>query len=232
MRKWLLVLALAFFAYFLVAKASPFLKLARPDVASTPTVTPQNPAQLAPVTAKRGEQVCLGDVVFTPDARYVKVIVQATHPTGPITVQALAPGYVTAGKIPGGLSGTADGLARIKPPSGDVRGELCLTHTGRHRVSYFGVNPGQREGAPLPTTIDGRRSATQLSVTLLSSPSRSLWGQLGSIFDRVAAFRPITGWMAALLFGLLMLGAPVALAVALARAAAEDDETRHPNARP
>jgi hypothetical protein len=38
--------------------------------------------------------------------------------------------------------------------------------------------------------------------------------------------------MAALLFGLLMLGVPVALAVALGRAAAEDDEARQPSARP
>jgi hypothetical protein len=229
MRKGIVAAALVAFALFVPWKVVPFLKLARPDVAATPTVSPTDPGMIVPVGIKRGQTACIDHMVFGPDARFVALTVQAKHPTGPIRVEAGAPGYRAVTRLPAGLGNDAQALAPLRPAARDVDGgTLCLTNEGRHKVSFYGVDANGRAGSPAQTTVDGRPVGGEISVTLLRSPSRSLWGQLGEVFDRVAAFRPVGGWFAALLFGLLLLAAPVALAVALGRAAAEDDEDDAP----
>jgi hypothetical protein len=94
-------------------------------------------------------------------------------------------------------------------------------------VAFYGINPG-RGSSPATTTVDGKAIQQQLSVTLLTSPSKSLGSRLGEIFDRVAAFRPVTGWELWLLALLALIGVPVALGVALARSAALDDADSPP----
>jgi hypothetical protein len=225
MRKGIVAAVLLAFVLFLPWKVVPFLKLARPDVAATPTVSPTDPGMIVPVAIKHGQTACTNHMVFGPDTRFVALTVQAKHPTGRIRVEATAPGYRAITHLPTGLGNDAQALAPLPPAPRDVDGgTLCLTNEGRHKVSFYGVDGHGRAGSPAVTTVDGKPDGAEISVTLLRSPSRSLWGQLGEVFDRVAAFRPIGGWFAALLFGVLFLAAPVARAVALGRAAADDDD--------
>jgi hypothetical protein len=223
MRRSVACAAVALFALFVLWKVVPFLGLQRSDVASTPTVTPGDESELRAVVVKGGKRVCVDHVLYAPDARFVEVTLDARWRTGPIRIDVSAPRYSATAMIRGGRINTERTVTPIRPAPREVSGTLCLTNRGRHVVGFFGVEAHGRGASPAVTTVDGVVATRQLSVTLLRSPSRSLWGQMGEIFDRVAAFRPIAGWMAGLLFVLLFLAAPVALAVALGRAAAADD---------
>ena len=71
--------------------------------------------------------------------------------------------------------------------------------------------------------MNGKAVDQELSITVLTDLSQSLTSRLGTIASHIAAFRPVTGWQVFLLGLLAVFGVPVAVGVALARAAAEDD---------
>jgi len=226
MRKGVLITVLVLFAGWFVWKALPFLTAQRAVIAATPTTQPSDPSAIAPVKVKGGERACLDRIPFGPDASYVQVTPTAGRfPAGAIAVEARAPGYVARTRIPAGAPGDAPVNAKIAPAPHDVGdGVLCLTNEGRHTVAFYGVNPGRGE-SPSTTTVDGRPVPQDLSLTLLS-PGNSIGGRLGDISSHLAAFRPLAGWEVFLLGLLAVLGVPIAVGVALARAAAEDDRLR------
>jgi hypothetical protein len=229
MRRGLLALVLASFAAFVVWKVVPFLRDKQQETFATPTVQATDPASLAPVSVKGHQRVCLERIEYGPKAKYVLVTLESKRASGPILLEARAPGYSAMARQSPGLRGTVPILLPIEPAPHEVDGgTLCLTNRGRHKVAFYGINPG-RGSSPATTTVDGKAIQQQLSVTLLTSPSKSLGGRLGDIFDRVAAFRPVTGWEVWLLALLALIGLPVALGVALARSAALDDAEASPH---
>jgi|GEM_PF-2206310 len=223
-----LVVALLAFAVWGVAKAIPFLGSQQQAIFATPTSQPN--AQLAQVPVKgKGGRVCLQGVTYGPDARYVYVTRRSRYSTGEIVFEAHADGYDARARQPA-ADGPQEGpiILPIAPARREVAGgSLCVVNLGRHQLTLFGVPPG-RDSSSTTTTIDGKASTTQVSVTLLTSPSASLGSRLGAIFDHAAAFRPLTGWEVWILALLAAIGAPVAIALALFRATAEDDEQARP----
>jgi hypothetical protein len=234
MRRWLLALVLGLFAVWTVWKVVPFLGTDKPEVFATPTVQPMDPGSLALVAVKRDQRVCLDQMEYGPKARYVALTLRASRPSGPISIEARAPGYVARARQAPGLSGNAPVLVPIAPAKQEIDGgSLCITNEGRHKVSFYGVNPGTGS-SPATTTVDGKAVKPQLSVTLLTSPSKSLGSRLGEIFDHVAAFRPVAGWEVWLLALVAFFGLPVTLGYVLSRALAQDDAERdrpHSSAR-
>jgi hypothetical protein len=223
MRRGLLALTLGVFALWVVVKAVPFLGGQRAEIFSTPTVQATDPSALALVPVKKHQRVCVNQMEYGPGAKYVSLSVRTTRPSGTILLEAKAPGYVASARRPAGLIGDVPIVIPIAPARSEVDGgTLCLTNEGRHQVSFYAINPG-RGTSPAQTTVDGKPVMQQMSVTLLTSPSKSMASRLGTIFAHVAAFRPVTGWEVWLLALLAFIGVPVALGVALARAAADDE---------
>jgi hypothetical protein len=223
MRRWVIALVLGVFALWALVKVVPFLKSEKPEIFATPTVQPIDPATLALVDLKRGQRVCLNQMEYGPKARYVSLTLRSRWPSGPISIEARAPGYLARARQTAGVTGNAPVTIPIQAASRAVdNGTLCVTNDGRHQVSLYGVNPG-RGSSPATTTVDGKTVTQQLSVTLLTSPAKSLGSRLGEIFEHVAAFRPVTGWEVWLLALLAFFGLPVALGIALARSLTRDD---------
>jgi hypothetical protein len=222
MRKGVAALTLLLVVGFAVWKAVPFLQGGRPDVYATPTVMPLDGVGIA-VNIKKRQTACLEGIDLGPGARYAQVSLHTKRPSPPLEFVARGPGYESRTRVPGGLGDNAVVVAPLTPaPRNLSNASLCVRNLGRHQVGFYGAAPG-RDHAPNVTTVDGRPADGQLSVRLLRSPSRSLFGQSGDIFDRIAAFRPVTGWEVGILALLVLIGAPLGLAVALARAAGEDD---------
>ncbi|MDX6726093.1 MAG: hypothetical protein QOK49_898 [Baekduia sp.] len=217
----LAVAVLAFLAWG-AWKAVPFLQSKPQEIFATPTSQPN--AELAQIAVPgKGGRVCLDGIEYGPDAKYVYVTLRSQYPTGAIDVEASAPGYTARTRQPAG--GPADGplILKIAPARRAVAGgTLCVVNHGRHQLALFGVPPGRGSSATT-TKVDGKDSKAQLSVSLLTSPSKSLGSRLGTIFDHAAAFRPVTGWEIWLLALLALVGAPLAIAFAVAAAAAEDE---------
>jgi hypothetical protein len=223
---WIVIPMVLFLAYWGARKVSPFLHTRAAEVYATPTGVPTDAGALALVQVPgKGGRACVDHIEYGPGARYVELTINTPkRPAGAFTVEAQAPGYRATARQRPGLGTDQQAILPIRPATRSVGdGTLCITNEGRHRVGFYGVNPG-RGSTPARSTVDGRAIVPQLSVRLLTSPSRSLGSRLGTILDHAAAFRPVTGWELWLLLVLVAVGVPVAIAVALIRADAEDDE--------
>jgi hypothetical protein len=225
MRSGVLAGALALFLAWFVVKAVPFLTEGRPAIWATPTALPFQPDRLKPVTVPARGRACIDGVEWAPEARYVSVaVLPGVHRrTEEIGVEARARGYRANGVIGPGLGQNERGYARIAPAPREVTGSVCIVNRGGGPLALFGVPKGGREQAAVNVTIDGREVADrQLSITLLTDPSQSTLGRFGTVVGHVATFRPISTWMVWIVL-LLVIGTPVAVGGALARAAFADD---------
>jgi hypothetical protein len=225
MRKTPIVLVVAAFALWFVWKGKPYLDAPRPEVFSTPTVQPTNAAELGDARVKRKGQICASGIDYGPGARYVMVTVLTDQPAGPLHFAARAPGYAADADHPAGAGSNQALIVPIKPATREVGGgTLCITNRGKHSVGFFSVGANGPQGTASQTTVDGKLVPLDLSITLLTSPSRSVGDRLGTIFGHMAAFNPLSGWTVWVLFLLLLIGVPIALGIALGRALADDDE--------
>lgn len=224
MRKRVLAGFLVLFALWFVVKALPFLDQGRPAVYATPTIQPNEPGVLVPVTIKGGQTACTDKIPWGPDARYVQfTLTGGKWPASPLTLVASGPGYRAVAHQPAGTPGDAAQTLPITPATKNMtNGRLCMTNDGRHQVMLYGIAQGRGSG-PSTTTVDGKPLPQELSITLLTHRSQSIGGRLGTIASHIAAFRPLTGWMVWIIGLLAVLGVPLAVGVALARAAAEDE---------
>jgi hypothetical protein len=224
MRRGLLAGVLVLFALWFVVRAMPFLDRERPAIYATPTVQPTDPTTLAPIAVKGGQSVCADQIPWGPDARYVQFTLTGSKwPPSPLRIVATGPGYRAVARLPEGAAGDVQQTVAITPARTEIPdGTLCVVNEGRHQVKVYGINPG-RGSSPSTTEVNGKPIDQELSITLLTNPSQSLTARLGTIASHIAAFRPLTGWEVFLLGLLAAFGVPVAVGVALARAAAEDD---------
>lgn len=226
MRKGLLIGVLVLFGAWFLVKPLKFLTADRPATWQTPTVQPLDPSVLFPVRVPGGGQVCTDGMLWAPQARVVLMtVLPGKRSTPELRVEARGAGYVARGRIAPGFIDNQPVTARLTPAPREVPGTLCVRNTGRFAVSLYGVPSGGRQAAKVTTTVDGKIVPDrQLSVTLLASGSASILSRLGDVIDHVAAFRPVSPWFVWLLLIALLIGTPVAVAVALARAGALDDE--------
>lgn len=204
-----------------LGKAVPFLTEDRPITESTPTVFSDAAATVLAVAPE--QRACIDDVELDTDARFVSfATATANRVSPPITVSIVADGYRFTGRHPGGAERFAPIRVRVTPPPQDLRGAaLCLRNDGRERTELVAVGPG-RSSSDSATTVAGQETETDLSVTLLTDDAGSILGNAGRILDRIAAFRPVTGWMVGLLAILVLVAVPLAVALALRRAVEED----------
>jgi hypothetical protein len=233
MRRRLLAGFLVLFGLWFLWKGLPFLRADRPDTYATPTVQPDGPAALSPIGVKKHQQACLDQIPFGPDARYVQfTLTGSKYPSAPITIVASGPGYHAETRVPAGTPGNVLQTVALPAASRTITsGTLCFRNEGRHELNFYGVAPGRGE-SPSTTTVAGAPVPQDFSVTLLRSPARPLGARLATLSSHLAAFRPLTGWEVWLLGLLAIVGVPIAVAVALARAAALDDRDGEDGADP
>jgi hypothetical protein len=222
MRKGLLIGVLALYAAWFIWKPIPLLTRDQPAIWSTPTLQPTDPTLLAPVRVPGGGRACMSNIEFGPKARYAMVtLLPGKWPTRTIRVEARAPGYRADARIAPGLVDNQLAIVALRPARSSVVGTLCFINTGRHRIAFYGFGA---DTSPSVTTVDGKALPQELSLTLLESPSKPLIERVGDVIGHVAAFRPVTSWEIWIVLLALLFATPVALAVALSRAAALDDE--------
>lgn len=130
----------------------------------------------------------------------------------------LSDGQVDAGTEPNAYTAT---LARTAPKRPALR--VCVTNLGPRPFSLLGSAP-VRPGVVM--TTNGRTRPAEFSLVLVSPPTTSLLGQLGTAFSRASLFRP--GWVGAWTFWLLTLGllGTIVLAAMAINAAARADQDR------
>ncbi|MCW3003207.1 MAG: hypothetical protein JWQ20_2505, partial [Conexibacter sp.] len=221
MRKGPIVLVVVAFALLFAWKGRPFLDHAAPEIYATPTIQPTNAAELGEVPVKRGGRACLDKVPYGPAARYVLVTVLTDQPAGRLRFEARAPGYAADAVAPPGAGSNQQVIVPIRPAPRELDdGTLCIVNEGKHRVGFYSVGASGPQSTTSVTTVDGKPVDLDLSLTLLTKPSTSFGSRLGTMFDHMAAFNPLSGWTVWVLFVLALIGAPLAIGAALGRAAA------------
>jgi hypothetical protein len=121
------------------------------------------------------------------------------------------PGYVD------GTPQTAD-LGGVVGPVRDLA--VCIRNEGRTPVFVYGSDNVTSSG----TVMDGETSPTDFDLRFVRADPPTFAESLPDAFDRAALFRPgwVGAWVYWALLVLLVAGAPVLLALGLARAARDD----------
>jgi hypothetical protein len=209
----------------------PWFMGQRTYVTSTPTVRPL--AHLTAVWVAGGEAACLrGGVLFEPAGEAVRFQVRTRGGAAPpLEIEATAPGYHAAASRPGGYRDHDTLVVGLTPPAHAVAGgTLCLRNAGRAPVGLV-ATAEPRHYAPLRATVGNRTVEPQVSVAFVETSRHSVLARLGTVADRVSAFRPgIVGrWTLYALALLVSVGVPALIVLALLRSAPGGD-AGHPRA--
>src|SRR4051812_39057949 len=180
---------------------------------------------ITPAPVKPGGTACLQNVTFTPDTQVGEIGLTTGAKPGPsLAIAANAPGYHVKSRIAGGYHDDPAARFSIATPPGPVIGTICFKNTGRNSVSLNGTNEFRTMGRPT-LTIDGVAEPYDAKLIFYAHIRSSYASRVGDIFTHAAIFTPAFFSKAVLIAIALLalLGIPLAIAFALARAERDDE---------
>jgi hypothetical protein len=181
----------------------------------------------APVAVLRGGQQACQKPVDPPPERFDRVVVSLGtfgRPGPPVDVllRPYAPGAKTIrGRLRGGYPDVGVTREHAIAVTATLRGpaEICLRNRGTRRVAVFGA-PGLAHRTS-SATVAGKPIGGDLAIRLESARPRSLLSRLPDVFRHAALFKPswVGPWTFWVLTALVLVGVPVVMGWAVARAA-------------
>lgn len=214
----LLVLAVATVDVFV-----PYLTRDREKVAGVPVPPPfavQENIRLA-----AGEEVCLDSVAIDAGAEIAEFTVTSEAKSGqPLRVSATAPGYRAVGRVSGGYASPQTMHVPLEPPSQSVLAEFCVANRGNRKLDLLGAHEPRTASRPV-ARVNGVEVAPDLTLRYLEGGSGSVVDRIGSLVDRMSAFRPpvLEKPVLWLVLALLVLVLPVSAIYAVASSFRADD---------
>lgn len=141
-----------------------------------------------------------------------------------VSVRRIGGEVLARGRLPGRYDDISQPhIALGTTVARDERVAVCFRNVGTRKVALYGGPELAKRGSTV--TVGGRDTATDLTL-LFTRPSRSALAQVPDVFERASLFRPawIGPWVFWLLGGLVLIGVPGLVALALRDAFG--DETR------
>lgn len=179
----LLVLAVAAVAVFV-----PYLSREREAVAGVPVPSPfavQENIRLAP-----DQEVCLDAVAIDVDSEIAEFsVISKTKSGPPLRVSADAPGYRSAAEVDGGYVSPDTIRVPLEPPTRSLLAEFCVANRGKRKLELLAAHEPRTASRPV-ASVDGREVAPDLALRFLEEGSGSVGERMGSLIDRMSAFRP------------------------------------------
>ena len=172
-----------------------------------------------------GDEVCQSPVRVADAFNIVKFPVGTyMRPGAPLDVTVRSAEGVARGRLPGGYGDGLEQRVDVGTIDAGQKVTVCIKNDASRRMAIYG-NPGA--AARLTSAqIDGREQDVDLTLVFEREPSSGL-ASLPSVFRHASRFKP--DWVAPWLFWALslfvVLGAPVALAGAVASASRFDSES-------
>jgi hypothetical protein len=204
----------------------PFLTRDRTVTVATPVPDPISP--LEKLKLKRGANLCLHSIPFTPDAARVRLLVPALDgPPQPLTVRLRAAGLDESRRVAATYAAGTPLTVGFSPVEQASYGTVCVRNAGRRAVN-IGMTSDPRNSSRSNPTINGKPYGNEVPITLLAAEKASLISRLGEVRDHIAAFKP--GLAGALVWPLFLLAAfavpaLIVWGVAAGLRAADDDPT-------
>jgi hypothetical protein len=214
-----LISVLAVFAVFALATYVPHLTRDHAVAVSTPS--PEGFVSIKEVKVRPGQRACISPVPLEPAIRRVRMVLHALGTqAAQLELELRGPGYRATGRFAGYPAGRqVPAIADVSPaPPSDADGSLCLRNTGRRSVGLVGTDDGFSASLP-GTMVDGQPpGAVDPALEFLDGPPRSLLSQAGAVLGRASDFTGgvVPLWLLWPLTVLLVLGGPVAMALAFA----------------
>ena len=213
--------AVAFAAVLIVLGALlmllPSLRRDRPRVDATPAPPPLS--SIALINVPGGRRACLANVVLDSGSQLARFTVGTYgRPGPPLLVTAAGRRY----RVPRGFPDNAHLTVALRPPRRPIETTFCIANAGRRKIALYGSDE-LRTRSRVVVTVDGRRIAPDVTLTLDRRTSASVLDQLGDVVTRTTRWRPGVGepvvWA---LIVLVLLGVPGGVLWAFSRALAED----------
>jgi hypothetical protein len=171
-------------AYWMV----PYLTREREIVSGVPVPKPLVVKEQVQLSA--GQEACLDHVAFNPDSEIVEFTVLSRMRSGPpLGIRAAAGPYRTRAAADGGYRAPAVVRADIDPSEPSRLGRICIGNRGRRTVALLGTRE-PRTLSRAVTTIDGAPSPADISLRFLGAEPGTVPERLGSLVDRISAFKP------------------------------------------
>jgi hypothetical protein len=183
-----------------------------------------------------GQTACQGSIAMADDASAVTFNPGTPHgEPGPAIVATVRDSYsqkqLAAGRLPAGFDPAKAQTIQLSPSvKANVQVDFCFRNAGPGQTLLFGDTEA---GAAHPTiststaSIDGHPLLSQdIALVFPRRSPKSVLELVPQIFRRAAVFRPgaVGPWVYWLLAALILVGAPLLLARALATASDEDDD--------
>jgi hypothetical protein len=221
----LILLALAAAGVFI-----PYLTRERDAIAGVPVPEPFAVPENIPLGP--GQEVCLEEVAIDPDSEIAEFTVISKRRSGPpLRVSATAPGYRAVAEVEGGYRRQQTTRfppeplrVPLEPPGSSLLAEFCVANSGARRVELLAAHE-PRTVSRTVARVDGEEVAPDLALRFLAADSGSVLARLGSLIDRMSAFRPavLEKPVLWLLLALLVLVLPVAAIYAVVSSFRVDD---------
>ncbi|WP_205696688.1 hypothetical protein [Conexibacter sp. SYSU D00693] len=203
---------------------APTLLQGRSFVSSTPTSEPRTAVVDVPVPA--GSEVCAAGFGLSPDAAVAQIAGRAEGPLPPVALTLSAPGFRATGSLEAGwASGPPVRVPLSRSPGRELDGaRLCVRNRGRVAFDLLGADEPRGLAPGVTVTRDGRPTGTaaQPWIVLRERGDGSLLGKAGEVSRRIDATRPTPRLLLHLLLLAVVVGAPIALTVAVLRASRAD----------
>src|SRR5215218_3634190 len=104
------------------------------------TVTPAPLQVTSTIELAPGAQACSSPVPLTPEAQVATILVDQAKPSPPLEVTADGRGYASGPvRIDGGISGREPLRARLKPPTSELLGRVCVRNVGEVKANLVGT---------------------------------------------------------------------------------------------
>jgi len=191
----------------------------RERVVFSSTPNPPPLFALTLLTLPPADTACTEGIVLGADAERVRMTVAAPGGTDavPFTLRLTGRGYAAERTVRDYVAAGGPVEAAIDPPPRTLPVTLCVTNDGT-RALTLGATTESRTASRTTTAIDSKPSPVDPTIQLLRSERRSFASLLPTLVQRAATFKPgwVAPWLLWALAGLLVLGLPLGVAVALA----------------
>jgi hypothetical protein len=177
------VLALAAAVVFV-----PFLTRERETVAGVPVPKPFAVPENIPL--RPGQEVCVDAVAIDVDSEIAEfTAISRRRPGPPLRVTVSTSGYRASAEVDGGYRRRRTVRVPLEPPARSLLTELCIANRGDRAVELLAAHEPRTVSRPV-ARVDGQEVAPDLALRFLLEDDGSVLARLGSLVDRMSAFRP------------------------------------------
>jgi hypothetical protein len=201
---------------FAVAVGVPFLTKKRDIPAEVPSPPPLVATSLDVI--RPGSRLCMRDVAISPQAQQMRLSVGTYfRPGPPLAVTVRAPGYTARARVAGGYKDNSTVTVALPRPPSSRLVTVCVRNTGARKVALYAA--ADTAHSRVLVYINGRSVTPTPTLSFHEARPVSLADRAGVTAGRIAVFRGFLdhSWIVWLLAALAMVGAPILIALGLAR---------------